>query len=634
MGTQKTNNYEDFIKFTRSSGATSLRPVTYGIELVQNGSFDSDTSGWTTNGATLVLDNSDPYEGSYSALVTSTEGTGRIVQTITTKVGSIYQLSAFVKYNSGDTGSVEVLGIEENNSKTQVLSSYTEWRLVTYSFVATETQTQLRIRERGPNNNSSFYIDNISVKEVLFDRPDGTLTVFEHPSNVPRIDYTNNNDKVRYRNISSQILSANAGTEPQATEFNVSVNGRKVGDVSNNGTVSAFDSSLYLTWLHGDLSDQSQVDYIENVMNPYIEENLSKYLYPLIEGIQSEGLLIEQPSTNLHLYSDLNFGWDDSASDSRVFNADIGPDGLKSATEFNLSLGGYLYDAVPVVAGTVYTASWYMKAGTATGYVYAFYDETNGEFISRIEYDIVNGTSADRRFPEYVGNGWYRHSYNVIAPSGCTSIRVYPLREQTQFGAVPGARGTTLLWGAQFEASPFQTSFIRTLNATATRAADSATIKTSDFGYNINEGTVLCDFKVRYNENGTGFPRPWEIGNANTTQERINLYVSEASGNLSSAMNTDNVNQGTLTLETATPLDVVSGKVAISWKKDSLSGSDNGDSSVEDTSVNVQPVGFVRDLLKIGGNTANLNTNMFGHVKSIKYYPRRLTHAQLESLSS
>ena len=32
-------------------------------------------------------------------------------------------------------------------------------------------------------------IDNISVKEVLYDRPDGTLQLFNHPINKPRIEY-------------------------------------------------------------------------------------------------------------------------------------------------------------------------------------------------------------------------------------------------------------------------------------------------------------------------------------------------------------------------------------------------------------------------------------------------------------
>ena len=32
-------------------------------------------------------------------------------------------------------------------------------------------------------------IDNISVKEVLYDQPDGTLQLFNHPINKPRIEY-------------------------------------------------------------------------------------------------------------------------------------------------------------------------------------------------------------------------------------------------------------------------------------------------------------------------------------------------------------------------------------------------------------------------------------------------------------
>ena len=46
MGTKTHNNYEDLITFTRASAGHALRPVSYGDELVANGTFDTD-SDWT-----------------------------------------------------------------------------------------------------------------------------------------------------------------------------------------------------------------------------------------------------------------------------------------------------------------------------------------------------------------------------------------------------------------------------------------------------------------------------------------------------------------------------------------------------------------------------------------------------------
>ena len=55
MGTKNFNSATDLITFTRASGGTALRKISYGNELVTNGTFatDSDWSkgaGWTISG--------------------------------------------------------------------------------------------------------------------------------------------------------------------------------------------------------------------------------------------------------------------------------------------------------------------------------------------------------------------------------------------------------------------------------------------------------------------------------------------------------------------------------------------------------------------------------------------------------
>ena len=90
----------------------------------------------------------------------------------------------------------------------------------------------------------------------------------------------------RFRNIDDELLRAAISVEPQATEFDVLVDGRKIGDISNNGSVTAFDASQYTGWLLGSLTNQTYIDYIQNVLNPYIDANLSKYTtgYTLGDG--------------------------------------------------------------------------------------------------------------------------------------------------------------------------------------------------------------------------------------------------------------------------------------------------------------------------------------------------------------
>ena len=52
---------------------------------------------------------------------------------------------------------------------------------------------------------------------------------------------------------------------------------RPVGDVSGNGDVRAFDASLYSGYVAGTLTDQEQLDYINNVLNPWALDNMASY---------------------------------------------------------------------------------------------------------------------------------------------------------------------------------------------------------------------------------------------------------------------------------------------------------------------------------------------------------------------
>jgi hypothetical protein len=71
-------------------------------------------------------------------------------------------------------------------------------------------------------------------------------------------------------------------------------------------------------------------------------------------------------------------------------------------------------------------------------------------------------------------------------------------------------------------------------------------------------------------------------------------------------------------------------KVAIGIKLNNFAVSVDGGAVVTDTTGTVSNTLSQIDIGKLGGGTQYLN----GHIKSIKYYPRRLTNTQLQELTT
>lgn len=335
-----------------------------------------------------------------------------------------------------------------------------------------------------------------------------------------------------------------------------------------------------------------------------------------------KGLLIEEARTNLIAGSDGYTGWNNggslSSTTSMIFlNGNY-------AAEYEVDSGATVYYAASVTASTTYTFSWFFKEGTATTRVYAFYDQTNGAFVGlKTEYGPEDA--------EYYGDGWYRMSATVTTPVGCTTLRVYPLRGQGESGSPAGVLGTTYISAAQLEKGSFPTSHIPTTGATATRAADIASIATANFGYNKGAGTVVVNFdNLKFGAGGSGFPRPVELGSSAHAGERINFYVAESSGNFAFGINTANAAQagGTLVASTTSPVGPY--KAGIAYKKDNVAAVETGGDVLTDTSADISGVVYSRDTLKIGGSTIATTHQVNGHIKSIKYLPRRLTNTQLQ----
>ena len=509
MGTKQYDSATDLLTFSRASGGTALRKISYGNNLVTNGTFDTDLSGWTTD-AEWVYSNGKaalPANAGSNQSLSSTNAyvkagkTYRVRFDASTSVGTPTYMKLRIWGNDNGTGSFIYNGNYILTGSTEIFLSPTANGYVSFDNIV--------------SNSFDKFIDNVSIEEVLYDQPDGTLQLFNHGNNIPRIEY-------------------------DAT-----------------GAV--------------------------------------------------KGLLIEEARANVCTYSN-DFGY--QAYPTWILtnmtvtpNSEVSPDGTTNATKFDMASNGYtrkLTGHVPSV-GETYTFSVWIKAGTASEVKTALLFSGGG-----LGYTLVTHTLT---------NEWQRFTVTSTVPSGTP--------DQVRARFVATQAGTIFVYGAQVEAGAFPTSYIPTTGATATRAADVAIIPRSSFGHHNEASTWVVEFtptfpSVDTNQsvlyrNGSGYDfHIWSTSVGTMTAQFMN---STASPN--SPITANQTSKIAVMLKNGEYLSVcVDG------------GSVSQNSVLSDTTVHTPTVvGWADVDYQLGGD-------QLGHIKSIQYYPRRLTNTQLQELTT
>jgi hypothetical protein len=337
------------------------------------------------------------------------------------------------------------------------------------------------------------------------------------------------------------------------------------------------------------------------------------------------GLLIEEQRANLLTYSAEfdNAAWS-KVNGSVTANNTTAPDGTTTADLFvvNTSNTQHRVDFVTTVSAGTYSFSAYVKP---SGYNFVWMRIGGNGGVANISTgEVLAGVTAGYTFTATaVGNGWYRLVLTGAAALNDTvRINTLPTGDVADYTG-DGTSGI-FLWGAQLEAGAFATSYIPTVASQVTRAADVAAITGPNFSswYNQSAGTFVVEGDSAANINNVTVYRVLAAGSGG---DALSVYAYNGrwggSSRVGGVFQADIQQTGSFTAN-------VPAKTAFAYATNDFAVSVSGSTPLTDTSGTIPTV----TQLNIGGEggTGVLN----GHIRSIRYYPSRLTNAQLQALTA
>lgn len=335
------------------------------------------------------------------------------------------------------------------------------------------------------------------------------------------------------------------------------------------------------------------------------------------------GFIVEESRTNLLLRSqDWTATWF-TANITITSNAAgiTAPDGTTTATKLLATATASTTCFQSATAtNTSHTFSVFAKQGSGANDANRFqvYNLTTSTTLANVSLDYSTGVVThflgSGVTAQPLPNGWWRLVIPVT--SGITvgnSLACYPCFTSPSETAGEFA----YVWGSQLEPGAFATSYIPTTTAQVTRANDIGDINTLSPWFNASEGTFYAEFDGGKSVSGIygraiGYDGP-----------RAFISANGAGANSISTWNNSVALAASFTGSVLTGVKTAS---AYSSAGRALVG--NAGTVATDANL----IGTVT-VLRLGSSpTANEYLN--GHLRSIRYYPRRLTNAELQALTA
>jgi hypothetical protein len=377
---------------------------------------------------------------------------------------------------------------------------------------------------------------------------------------------------------------------------------------AKSSTVSTGDGTSGIFIWGAQLSDSASLD--SYVYNPVAAPAAAAYYGPRFDydpvTLAPKGLLIEEQRTNLLLRSqDYSATWFTANVTATANTTDtLDPAGVNGSTKFVMGASGGALGQSVISTAVAHTASIYLKtsSGTTTVDLVLYRNSPFGLVASK----TVTLTTSWQRF-DLTGTFLDTTSHNF----------------QINFGT----NKTVYVWGAQLEAGAFPTSYIPTTTATATRAADVATMIGANFSnwYNASTGSIFTNYATMQQ---SGFP---SITSASDGTNSNRIQLSHVNAGRRPVVTAGGVAQwdtqgGVLGSTTSG----VFAKFAMAYEASNYAAVVNGGTPATQSSGSV-PVGLNR--LAVGADGTS-NNFLNGHIFRIAYYNRRLSDAELQGITS
>ena len=344
------------------------------------------------------------------------------------------------------------------------------------------------------------------------------------------------------------------------------------------------------------------------------------------DTLESLGLLLEEPRTNIAEYGTIvgdSNGWYNRPAFNTSINNTISPDGTQNATLItNLNAESdpdlYSFEQYAIGSDKTLTHSIYVKSPDAFN--------VGREINFRGKRTVGTASSWGQKF--ILTAEWQRITITHTYQSDNTQGRAYIGSDPNTTDPAGAATGC-LFWGLQVEAGSFATSFIPTSGSTVTRAVDQAYILGDNvpLGSGVDEYSIYVRGRLLTTTNYSGISRGL-VGMGSSTNNRIRIphnnagFVEVYSG-------------GTLQASlTTSDIGTTERQIALAVKKDDFAMSMDGGTVQTDTSGDI-PSSI--DTIGLGQSSYDAPPVTYPstcYIRDFRIYPKRLTNAQLQLITS
>jgi hypothetical protein len=304
-----------------------------------------------------------------------------------------------------------------------------------------------------------------------------------------------------------------------------------------------------------------------------------------------------------------------TGTEGGVTYVDIRVNGTPSGVG-SIAIGFDQNTGIPALNAQTWAQSTYLKlqAGSFAGIT-----ETRLQNDERSTTTYIRSNNSSPLSIGVAALNTQRFAYSFTLSGGASVAYTVPYILLSLSGA---AIDITLRIGLpQLELGAFATSVIPTTTTALTRSADVASVNTLSPWYNATEGTLFAEGSVGYTVPGSAFPLLASL-NDGTSSNRIET------GYLTSAVAGFEVAVGGVAQAGIYPVTgAVTRKVAGAYKANDFAACVNGGAVGTDTSGSIPVV----NRLRIGDRQGLSNIN--GYLRRITYYPRRLSNADLQTIT-